>query len=147
MNQLIEIKAELLIVDRRPADYQHLEAEMNTQITRCSYATTGDEALQLPRSTSQGLWFINFELADMTGIELLKLLREREPHTRGALVSDQYSEQQELIARQQGATLYLCKPPQVAWLTAFVAFHKLQPGDHHAPGPPHHILKTPFASH
>ena len=146
MNQLIAINAELLIVDGHPGDYQHLETEANSQVARFSYATSGDEALQLPRITNQVLWFINFDLPDMSGVELLKVLREREPHLRGALVSDHYSEQQERIARQQGATLYVCKPPQMAWLTAFASFHKLETRDHQAHGPPHPTMKTPFVS-
>ncbi len=127
---------DLLVVDPRPDDYLAMASEVEATEFRFLYATTGDEALRLPRKSPRGLWLINFHLPDMTGAELLALVRSRDPNVACILVGDVYDQAEELSARQLGSTLYGCKPPQAAWLPCFACFHKPLDRDHLAHGPP-----------
>jgi len=103
---------------------------------RFLYATTGDGALRLPRESPPVLWLINFRLPDMNGAELLALVRSRDPASACVLVGDIYSSADELSARQLGATIYGCKPPQAAWLQAVPTPWQRPLRDHLAHGPP-----------
>lgn len=127
---------DLLVVDPRPDDYLAMASEAEAAEFRFLYATSGDEALRLPRKSPLGLWLINFHLPDMTGAELLALVRSRDPNAACILVGDTYKQSDEITARQLGATLYGCKPPQAAWLRALPAFRKPLERDHLAHGPP-----------
>ena len=127
---------DLLVVDLRPDDYLQLAAEVDAAEYRFLYATCGDEALRIPRKSLFGLWLINIDLPDMSGLDLLALVRSRDPGAACILVGDTYSEAEELSARQLGATFYGCKPPQAAWLRALPAFRTPVIRDHLAHGPP-----------
>ena len=127
---------DLLVIDPHPNDYLHLAASMEAAEFRFLYATCGDEALRLPRQTPVALWLINSHLPDMTGVELLALVRSRDPGAACMLVGDNYCEKDELSARQLGATFYGCKPPQVEWLRALPVARKPSDRGHLAPGPP-----------
>ena len=109
---------ELLIVDSKPEDYFRLAGELESAEFRLTYATTGSNALRLPRLAPYYLWLVNTHLPDMSGIELLELIRSRDPGAACVLVGDVYQEPDEIAARQSGANLYVCKPPRLEWLQA-----------------------------
>ena len=127
---------ELLVVDPRPNDYLPLAADVEAADIRFLFASSGDEALRLPSHSLARLWLINFRLPDMTGVELLALVRSRDPDAACLLIGDTYTKADELSARQFGATLYACKPPLAAWLQALPAFRMPRDRDHLAHGPP-----------
>ena len=109
---------ELLIVDSKPEDYFRLAGQLESAEFRLTYATSGSNALRLPRLAPCHLWLVNTHLPDMSGVELLNLIRSRDPGAACVLVGDAYQEADEIAARQTGANLYVCKPPQLEWLTA-----------------------------
>ena len=120
---------QLLVVDPRPEDYLHLEDQLADASVRIAYCITGEEALLHPRESRGNLWLVNSQLRDMTGLELLSLVRSRDPSARCVLVGDAYSETDEVAARQMGATLYVCKPPQIEWVQAVPRFRGARPDD------------------
>ncbi|QDS98073.1 response regulator [Adhaeretor mobilis] len=127
---------DIRVVDPRPDDYSQLAAELAASEVRIHIATSGEEALRLPAMTGVGLWLINFKLPDMTGVELLSQICERDRNSACVLISDIYSAADEIQARHAGATLYGCKPPQAAWFSAMPALQRLDQRDHLAHGPP-----------
>ncbi|MCG8449402.1 MAG: response regulator, partial [Pirellulales bacterium] len=133
---------ELLVVDPRPDDYRQLAAASEAGGYRFACAATGEEALRLSGKSPQELWLINFHLPDMAGVELLALLRQRAPNTHCILISETYSEAEELAARQHGAILYGCKPPQIEWFNAIPVARRRALRDHLAHGPPGAHAKT-----
>lgn len=136
MSTAVTMEINIRVVDPRPDDYSALAAELKAADCEMLFATSGDEALRLPSSSSAGLWLINFKLPDMTGAELLATVRSRDPRSACVLVSDVYSASDEIAARQLGATLFCSKPLQLQMLYSLSAFHKPNCRDHFAHGPP-----------
>jgi DNA-binding response OmpR family regulator len=52
----------------------------------------------------------------MTGVSFLELLRQRVRRCPVFLIADEHSLEDELAARAAGASAYLCKPVNGAWL-------------------------------
>lgn len=127
---------DMLVVDPRPEDYQHLAAAGAASQFHLDFATSADHALRRALNTAFDLWLINFRLPDMTGEELLATVRTRNPNAACILISDIYSTDDELSARQLGATLYACKPLQADWLRSIPALRTPSYRDHSAHGPP-----------
>jgi DNA-binding response OmpR family regulator len=75
-------------------------------------------ALRQDPSCPPELWVVNMSLPDMSGTDLLAMLRWRYPGVPIVLVSDDYRAEDEVSARCSGAELYLCKPLQRSWLTS-----------------------------
>ena len=67
----------IVIVDSQPADYAHLVPTMEQQGAAPQFFTRGEELLQrgVPRRTTG--WLINYQLPDMSGLELCELIRQR----------------------------------------------------------------------
>ncbi len=112
----------LVVVDANSDDYADLLQEICRYELEVRMFATGEEALQAAGARDSALWIINMRLPDMSGISLLKLVRQRLTRCRVVITSDVYSSEDELSARCAGATAYVCKPPSVAWLDA----HQLQ---------------------
>ncbi len=127
---------DMLVVDPRPEDYQHLAVGPRGVNYALDFVTSGDGALRKALNTAFDLWLINFRLPDMTGEELLATVRTRNPNAACILISDIYSTADELSARQVGATLYACKPLQADWLRSLPALRTSTYRDHSAHGPP-----------
>lgn len=126
----------LLVVDPCPDDYQELATELRSADYQLQFANCGDEALRASNVSPAGLWLINFQLPDMTGLELLTHVRSRNPDAACVLISDVYSAADELSARQFGATLYGCKPVLANWLYSIPALRQPRERGHPAHGPP-----------
>ena len=109
---------DLVVVDANPDDYAELLHELGRYELDVRMYATGEEALQTSTARSAAIWLVNMRLPDMSGISLLKLVRERLAHCPIVITSDVYSAEDELAARCAGATAYVCKPPSVAWLDA-----------------------------
>ncbi len=109
----------IAIVDPCYDDYDPLLASFDAQQWRIELYATGEEALRMSSAGATGLWFVNVRLPDMTGTALLKLIRRRQPWISIMLVSDRYSQTDELAARTAGATAYLCKPVTAQWIGYF----------------------------
>ena len=106
---------DLVIVDAYPEHYHALLHALDRKTAHHSFADGHSALASLPRFLSAG-WLINMQLPDFSGAELLRLIRDRRPGTRVALVADVYSTADELAARAAGATAFLCKPANVRWI-------------------------------
>ncbi len=138
---------DMLVVDPRPEDYQHLAVAPLGANYDLEFATSGDNALRRALNTAFDLWLINFRLPDMTGEELLTTVRARNPAAACILISDIYSTADELSARQLGATLYVCKPLQADWLRSLPVLRTPSYRDHSAHGPPTAPISSQSQAH
>lgn len=134
---------DLYVVDSRPQDYDTLIPAAEAESFSTFVAASGEEALRLPRRDSGRLWLINTQLPDMTGAELLSLLSRRDYASTYALVGDAYSHDDEVVARQAGATIYVCKPPQTSWLRVCTSRRPGVLTMHSAHGPPATRVRSP----
>jgi DNA-binding response OmpR family regulator len=110
----------LIVVDAKLDDYGVLIAAQREHDLRIKLFATGESALRAARASSVALWLINVRLPDMTGIHLLGLVRRRLRRCSVFLVGDTYSADDEVAARQAGATAYVCKPASAAWLESYL---------------------------
>ncbi len=107
---------DLLIVDGNLTQYPWLAAAAKEAGWEVAHAADGHQALQLVSAKPARLWVANLVLPDMSGIDLLRLIKAKRPTTPFYLVSDTYSAADELATRAAGAAGYLCKPVSLAWL-------------------------------
>lgn len=117
---------ELVLVATRTKDDFGFAEEAQAEGYRVLHATCGDHALRLPRSEASRIWLIAIHLDDMSGLDLLDLLRKRYPNHMFILVGESCSQEEEKSARQHGATLYTCKPITVELIRAIPV-----PQNHH----------------
>jgi DNA-binding response OmpR family regulator len=116
MNPTITRVDDLTVVDAAVDDYAALHADRRLHNLVIRHFTTGEEALAHLDAASTKLWLANMRLPDMTGVAFLELVRMRDRRRPILLVSDEYSADDELAARAAGASAYLCKPVNAAWL-------------------------------
>jgi DNA-binding response OmpR family regulator len=109
----------LVVVDAKPDDYQPLVAALARDAVRVQLFASGEDALRAAETRRVEMWLVNVRLPDMSGIGLLKLIRRRLQRAIVFLIGDVYSAEDELAARTEGATAYVCKPPSVTWLKAY----------------------------
>jgi DNA-binding response OmpR family regulator len=119
---------DLLIVDSQGVEYLSLSRGGEQEGLQIVQANEGYHALQLASSRPARVWVANLKLPDMTGIELLKLIKAKRAATPFYLVSDRYSPDDEIAARTAGATGYLSKPVNANWLDFCRAALARQPG-------------------
>ncbi|NIP85970.1 MAG: response regulator [Planctomycetales bacterium] len=98
------------VVDPEPEDYQALVRSTLSRETRFEFVPSGRDALRHNAKMRPDLWIINVRLPDMSGIDLHAMLHSRTPNVPCYLIGDDYAVEDELSARQSGATMYLCKP-------------------------------------
>lgn len=118
MNSITTLTSDVVVVDQHPRDYVNLIAGAARRKLRIRLFKSGDEAIHSASVFFDGLWLINTRLPDMSGIDLLRLIRERDPTAAIFLVSDSSDLGDEILARSAGPTAYVCKPPQPAWLSS-----------------------------
>ena len=104
------------VVDSNPSDYRHLVQDNDDPNTTFAFLSDARSALRVNPSNSNAVWIINLDLPDMSGVDLLSMLRTRFPTSPVYLVGDDYHPEQERAARMSGASLYFCKPLQPEWL-------------------------------
>lgn len=71
---------------------------------------SGREALRTSPDDGPAMWVINVDLPDMRGIELRSMLQSRGNQSPLALISNEYSVEDEIAARSAGAEMYFAKP-------------------------------------
>lgn len=109
---------QVFVVDPKKNDYLDLQSSMADSGYRVQVCNSGRAALRIDAEQAPELWIVNMNLPDMTGPDLISMLRWRYPKTPICLVSDDYSVEDEINARSTGAELYLCKPIEPEWLMA-----------------------------
>jgi DNA-binding response OmpR family regulator len=122
---------DLLVVDD-DSHYASLTAAAKESGLHVSVVADGHAALQLASKRPPRVWMANLALADMSGVELMHLIRARRPATPFYLISNRYSADDELTVRTAGATGYLCKPVNSTWLEFCRAALARQPAQAHA---------------
>jgi CheY-like chemotaxis protein len=99
---------DILVVDPRVEHYHAFSAAMSELGISYQSARDGHQALQFAARKPGRIWLANLQLPDMTGIELLRLVRAKRPTTPFYLVSDFYSPEDERQARAAGAAEGCC---------------------------------------
>ena len=102
-------QSHVVVVDPRPSDYHGLAALAEEHGWHIHLLTTASAAMRFTSGTLSELWMINIRLPEMSGIDLLEMLRERHDHTLMLIVSDRYDIDDEQSACRAGAASYLCK--------------------------------------
>lgn len=116
MNPLAHRIDELIVVDSALDDYASLFDDERLRDLSCRRYATGEEALRQQELSRATLWMVNLRLPDISGVALLGLLRQRVRRCPVFLIADAHSPFDELEARAAGASAYLCKPVNGAWL-------------------------------
>ena len=109
---------QVFVVDANVNDYRNLVESMTDGGYRMEVCPSGRAALRKDPTNPPELWVVNMNLPDMSGPDLLSMLRWRYPGVPICLVSDDYRVEDEISARCSGAEIYLCKPIESDWLTA-----------------------------
>ena len=100
--------AQIIVVDPSPQDYDGLPQLANKHTWQLHFLTSGRTAIRFA-NRAVDLWMINVSLPDMSGLELVEMLRDRARGTRVFVIADQYTPDDERRACRCGADLYLCK--------------------------------------
>lgn len=148
MRSINSKRIDVLIVDKNSAQYAMFLNSVTEWNLQFAQASDGHQALQLVSASPPRIWLANLVLPDMSGIELLRLVKAKRPSTPFYLVSDEYSPDDELAVRAAGATGYLSKPVSLSWLDmcrAALSRQPTHPATHPAHGAHLHINRDPLA--
>ncbi len=116
----------LHIVDRAPADYLHLRDWIDGGPWPLDLFSGAGAAIRHARQLASGgdggeVWLVNSQLPEMSGADLIRMLREIRGPAVLAIVADQYDGGEEIAAYQAGAANYMCKPVSCRLLTEVCA--------------------------
>lgn len=106
------------VVDSHPEDYSCVAERLAQDELRMQVYGYGRDALRSDANEAPDLWVINMRLPDMSGLDLMAMLRWRFPGAPMVLVNDEYDSDAEIAARAGGPDMYLCKPLEADWLMA-----------------------------
>ena len=105
----------IVVVDSRPVDYVTFAPWARANVVEFRFLSCGLNALRMARAVKPTLWIINVELPEMTGFDLLKMLRGTIEDHLVVMVADQYQPQNELRSAELNASFFACKPLDVSW--------------------------------
>jgi DNA-binding response OmpR family regulator len=109
MPRPLDHKSHIVVIDTRPNDYRNMTLLVGSHGWNLHFLTTGAAAIQFAPRGHPALWMINVRLPDMSGFDLVEMLREQEVAGRVFAVADEYHAADERQACRCGADLYLCK--------------------------------------
>lgn len=112
---------EIAIVDSSPLDYSELATPAYELGVTLRSFRTGREALRAAAQFSPGLWMINVHLPDMSGFDVVEMLRSERCKSCFFCISDAYVVEEEIRSHVLQAAAYLCKPVQVEWIAAWIS--------------------------
>jgi CheY-like chemotaxis protein len=116
MTQTDVVAATVLVADAHPSDYIVLAPMVEAGQLDIHFFASAKAVLRAAEGLRYDLWFINVRLPDMDGFELLDMLSCYRDGKPVFVVADSYAAQAELNALRLGATKFLCKPLDPAWL-------------------------------
>jgi DNA-binding response OmpR family regulator len=120
MKRRTNARATVAVVDP-DRDYQDaISALMAANEATFRFYGSGREALRLGAVDHGALWLISVELPDMTGLDLLEMLRDRLDGAAVCMVGKTYRVEDEMGAYRAGAAMYACKPIDASWLRACI---------------------------
>jgi DNA-binding response OmpR family regulator len=105
----------VVVVDSRPVDYVTFAPWARANVVEFRFLSSGLNALRMARAVKPALWIINVELPEMTGFDLLEMLRVTIEDQLVVMVADQYQSQNELRSAELNASFFACKPLDVSW--------------------------------
>jgi DNA-binding NarL/FixJ family response regulator len=108
-------QSHIVVADPRPHDYHELAALAGRYGWHVHLLTSASATLRLARSTTAALWMVNTRLPDMSGFDLLEMIREQLSSARVFIVADRYNPEHESRACRIGAAFYVCKTAN-GWL-------------------------------
>ena len=115
------IPTKIVVVDPKQSDYDCLLPVAAAGSCEIRFFATGRTALRQRREMRGDLVIVNVELPDLSGFDLVEMLR---PFPKGAavfLVADRYAVEDEVRALRLGVSSYLCKPLEGS------VFHECRP--------------------
>ena len=107
-------KPVVVVVDSRPVDYATFAPWARANVVEFRFLSCGLNALRMATAVKPALWMINVELPEMTGFDLLKMLRVTIEDQLVVMVADQYQPQNELRSAELNASFFACKPLDVS---------------------------------
>jgi DNA-binding response OmpR family regulator len=113
--------ARILVIDDDRAVVRLLVARLGEEGYTVLSALTSDEGLELVASFHPNLVLLDVGLPDMSGLEVLKRIREIDPAIAVIMVTGNTDPQLARDALELGALAYVDKPFDVAYLKRVVA--------------------------
>jgi DNA-binding NarL/FixJ family response regulator len=109
MPRPLDVQSHIVVIDAHPNDYRDMTLLAGTYNWNLHFLTTGAAALHFAPRGHPALWMINVRLPDMSGFDLVEMLRDEGVPGRVFAVADEYRAADESQACRYGADLYLCK--------------------------------------
>ena len=103
-------KQTILIVDDEQAQRLVLSGYLKQKSYNVLEASSGTEALKIAENNILDIVLSDFKMPDMTGIELLIKLKERNPETSVVIITAFGTIENAVKAMKEGAYDYLTKP-------------------------------------
>ncbi len=103
-------KAHILIVDDDPGICRTMELIFKAKEYDATVAHTGNEVIELVKTTKVDLAILDIVLPDMKGIDLLSLLNEKYPEIDIIMITGHASTETAIQAINLGAIAYITKP-------------------------------------
>ncbi len=116
----------ILIVDDEPGVINAIKAILETKGHQIDVALDGAKGLRLIKAAIYDLVFLDVNMPDLTGLELIGHVKKRNAKTRVVIVSG-YEVMEGFLAQATGADDYLQKPFKVSEIEAIVDQQKKQP--------------------
>ncbi|MEM9353518.1 MAG: response regulator [Planctomycetota bacterium] len=101
---------DLVVVDASLEEHGELIERCERESVRLTLTNTGMGALRLVPSHCDAHWWVGSRLPDMTGLELLAMLRAIEPDLSVQIIADRYDIEEETEAYRLGAQAYRTQP-------------------------------------
>lgn len=117
----MERKPRILIVDDDPANREGLSLLLNQENYLVEGASCGEDAMDLLGKNPVEVMITDLFLPGMSGIEILKQVKEHAPLTNVILVTGKASAESAVEAMKEGAFDYITKPVNVEHLKVQVA--------------------------
>jgi DNA-binding response OmpR family regulator len=109
------------IADPRPADYRLLRSTAAADPVDFRFLATARDVLRRWPAALPDVFMANVQLPDMSGLDLVDMLRPFPLGVTVCIVDDDYAAEDEVRALSLGVHHYLCKPLEGAVLAAFTA--------------------------
>jgi len=111
------------IADSRPADYGSLRLRAAASQFELRFLSSARGVLRRWPATVPDVCMVNVQLPDMSGLDLVDMLRPFPAGATVCVVGDSYAAQDEIRALSLGVHHYLCKPLEGAVLVE-VCLHR-----------------------
>ena len=107
---------QIFFIDAKPESNRELSADLQESGYEVQSFESGKSALRMSQIAPPDLWVVSMSLPDISGPELVSMLRWRYPQSKICLVSDEYRVNEEIDARCSGPEMYFAKPINSNWL-------------------------------